>query len=116
MDIEGSEYDVFSNYNGNFRDIEQLIIEFHFTWKGDLSGWRNILKKINDSFYLVHLHGNNCAPTATYNPVPDVIECTYINKSYVTYKIDKEDSPYPLQNLDSVNCNNRDDFILNWWL
>lgn len=116
MDIEGSEYDVFSNYNGNFRNIQQLIIEFHFKFKGDSSGWENVLKKINESFYLVHVHGNNCAPITEYNPVPDVIECTYINKSYITHTIDKEDVAYPLPNLDNVNCNNKDDFILNWWL
>tara|TARA_B100001778_G_scaffold314878_1_gene300514 strand:+ start:863 stop:1516 length:654 start_codon:yes stop_codon:yes gene_type:complete len=116
MDIEGSEYDVFSNYNGNFEHIQQLIIEFHFKFKGDSSGWENVLKKINESFYLVHVHGNNCAPITEYNPVPDVIECTYINKNHLTHTMDKEDVAYPLQNLDKTNCSNKDDFVLSWWL
>ena len=46
MDIEGSEYDVFSNYSGNFEYVQQLIVEFHFKFKGvpvgDSSGWENI--------------------------------------------------------------------------
>ena len=116
MDIEGAEYDVFSNYDGNFRNIQQLVIEFHFKWNGDSSGWENILKRFNENFYLVHIHANNCAPITDHAPVPDVIECTYINKSYLTHQMQKEDVTYPLQDLDNINCSNRDDFVLSWWL
>jgi len=116
MDIEGSEYDVFSNYDGHFKYIQQLIIEFHFHFNGNASGWENVLKKINESFYLVHIHGNNCAPITQYNPVPDAIECTYVNKNNFVSTPPKENIAYPLRNLDRTNCNNRTDFILDWWL
>lgn len=115
MDIEGSEYDVFSNYSGNFEYVQQLIIEFHFHFNSDSSGWENVLKKINESFYLVHVHGNNCAPITQYDPVPDAIECTYVNKNRFSNVPAKEDIAYPIE-LDKTNCNNREDFVLDWWL
>ena len=116
MDIEGSEYDLLKNYVGNFDKINQLIIEFHFHFSGNTSGWENVLTKLNDSFYLVHIHANNCTEIKDFTPVPNAIECTYVNKSLFNQTPDIENTSYPLQNLDFVNCNNKPDLTLDWWL
>jgi len=116
MDIEGSEFDILDSYRGIFDNVLQFIIEFHFHLKGDLDSWSRILEKLNQSFYLVHIHGNNYSSVGKYSPVPDVIECTYINKKIVNTSLDNEYLSYPIPNLDYPNRSDRKDITLDWWI
>lgn len=116
MDIEGSEYDILSNYAGNFSNIVQFIVEFHFIYAGDLAGWETILTKLNKYFYLIHIHANNCVQSKKYSPVPDVIECTYLNKNLLNTTLDNDNVSYPTKGLDYRNCPHKPELILNWWI
>jgi hypothetical protein len=57
MDIEGCEYDwIHSMTKNDMEKISQIVIEFH--WPFDFYRM-NALKKINETHYVVHVHGNN---------------------------------------------------------
>lgn len=44
---------------------------------------------MSSKFILIHAHGNNFG--LIFNNIPDVIEITYINKSYMkTFKLNNE--------------------------
>lgn len=129
MDIEGGEYEVFSNIKEeNLLKFSQISIEIH--WIG--GEYRvlppgkgaygrppegdeviNLFKTLNKNFVLFHIHENNGA-----NPVdefPDVIECSYLRRDLCD-KIEKETKSYPLPGLDYPNWNNNVKIDLNWWL
>jgi hypothetical protein len=116
MDIEGSEYDILYNYSNNFENVVQFIVEFHFMYCGTLEGWRQILNKLNKYFDLIHIHANNCQQSKKYDPVPDVIECTYLNKNLLNQRLHNEHVSYPINGLDFSNCPHKPDLVLNWWV
>jgi len=101
MNIEGSEF----NWLDAMTEIElekfsQIVIEFH--WPFDMYRM-NMLKKLNTTHYIIHIHGNNYCDrdipshlpsgrtfdgTVTINnsnlqpiKLPEVFEVTYINKN-----------------------------------
>ena len=81
MDIEGSEYEWLETLTEEqLNNFSQIVIEFHFIFNS------NIFNKLNKLFYLVHFHGNNyCGYKFVEGvPVPNVFECTYVNKKYMT--------------------------------
>ena len=39
------------------------------------------LKKLNQTHYIMHVHGNNFSEIQ--NNIPDVLELTYVNKNYL---------------------------------
>ena len=100
MDIEGSEF----NWIDSMTELElekfsQIVLEVH--WPFDIYRM-NMLKKLNKSHYIIHIHGNNYCDrdipkhlqsgrtydgTVTINNIkldqiilPEVFEVTYINK------------------------------------
>ena len=81
MDIEGAEFDWIESLSlEQLQNISQIVIEFHHDFNS------NVFNKLNSIFYLVHFHGNNfCGYKFIDNvAVPNVFECTYINKKYIT--------------------------------
>jgi hypothetical protein len=79
MDVEGCEWDVLKN--ADLSRVTQLIIEFHEMQEAPLE----IISKINENFYLVHIHGNNCHNQPLWqvdrvHNMPRFIECTYVRK------------------------------------
>lgn len=92
MDIESFEFrwiEILTDDEIN--KLSQIVIEFHFPFcpfsnfgQEDISVERkiNCLKRLANSHYLVHFHGNNCCGTISCNniTVPNVFECTYIRK------------------------------------
>tara|TARA_R100000655_G_scaffold90935_1_gene131587 strand:+ start:288 stop:923 length:636 start_codon:yes stop_codon:yes gene_type:complete len=80
MDIEGSEWDFFKNVN--LENVSQMVIEFHSGFKYpniDI----NILKKIEETHYLIHIHPNNYRKKQYKiddKLIHSVWEATYINK------------------------------------
>ena len=85
MDIEEAEYEYFLN-----TDIELLskittgiIIEFHWLEK---EKFRNLfiecINKLNNFFYICHIHGNNYSNTFKWNnqSIPNVLEITLVPK------------------------------------
>ena len=98
MDIEGSEFNwIDSMSKEELQQFNQIIIEFH--WPFDIYRM-NMLKKLNDTHYIIHIHGNNycdrdvnkhISTGRTYDGtiklkeirLPEVFEVTYINKNLI---------------------------------
>lgn len=83
MDIEGGEWDVLRT--ADLSRVTQLIVELHDLDKAPL----DVIERINQQFYLVHIHGNNYPkqPWVQINRVkrmPVVLECTWVRKDLVT--------------------------------
>ena len=100
MDIEGSEFNWLDSMSiGDLNKFNQIIMEVH--WPFDTYR-ANMLNKLNNTHYLVHIHGNNYCDrdipkhlpsgrtydgTVTINnnlgiiTLPEVFEVTYIKKS-----------------------------------
>jgi hypothetical protein len=92
MDIEGCEWDFFKNVN--LQNVSQMVVEFHSGIKYPNFDME-ILKKIEESHYLIHIHANNYRKKQ-YNIndkiIHSVFEATYINKDLCNsiYKIKYE--------------------------
>ena len=103
MDIEGSEFNwIESMKETELDNISQIAIEIH--WPFDIYRM-NMLKKLNNTHYIIHIHGNNYCDrdipkgmksgrtydgTVTINnpglptiKLPEVLELTYINKKLI---------------------------------
>jgi hypothetical protein len=119
MDIEGSEFDWLNSMSSDeLSSFAQIVIEIH--WPFDVYR-ASMLEKLNDTHYLVHLHGNNYCdrdipnglPSGrTYDGtvtikcqglqeirLPEVFEATYIRKGTPYFK---KEIPFPTP-LDSPN-------------
>ena len=100
MDIEGSEFNwLDSMTETELNNFSQIVLEVH--WPFDIYRM-NMLKKLNKTHYIIHIHGNNYCDgdipkhlpsgrtydgTITINnhkmpqiKLPEVFEVTYINK------------------------------------
>ncbi len=111
MDVEGAEWDVLRT--ADLSRVSQLIVEFH-ELQEDHS---DVIKKINEMFYLVHIHGNNCHNQPwTYidrvHVMPRYLECTYVRKDLVTVKPSAEKFPGP---LDRKCRKDAPELDLNFW-
>jgi hypothetical protein len=115
MDIEGGEVPWFTSLTREeIGKFHQIFIEFHYPFTPIEE---EIFKKISFSFLLVHLHGNNCCGVRKISNVdiPNLFECTYLNKKFFTSKhppLNTAKLPSP---LDMANIQGRDDIDLNYW-
>ena len=91
MDIEGGEWDWLECLEQNeLNRITQMTIELHFFFNLKKKTNHNeefaerfkIIEKLNEQFFLMHVHGNNNSNLFKYGGevYPSVIECTYVNK------------------------------------
>ena len=81
MDIEGSEHQWIKTVDKKaMENILQIVIEMHYNNDGhnDFES----MKKIAQTHYLIHVHGNNCCGMTTIDGItmPAVVECTYLRK------------------------------------
>ena len=114
MDIEGSEFNWLDSMTETELDnFSQIVLEVH--WSFDIYRM-NMLKKLNKTHYIIHIHGNNYGGTVTINndkipqiKLPEVFEVTYINKKLCDYSLIKiEEIQFPTV-LDYPNNPNADD-------
>ena len=117
MDIEGSEYEWIDTLTAkHLSHILQLVIEFHSPYKNE-QHWK-MIDKLNTTHYLVHIHGNNFAPTVSFTPnplnatLPDVFECTFVRKTAFAACPAYNVTPFPVPELDTPNCRVRPDIPL----
>jgi hypothetical protein len=95
MDVEGCEWDVIRT--ADLSRVTQLIIELHEMQDAPL----DVIEKLNESFYLAHIHGNNChnqpwSRIDRIRMIPRYLECTYIRKDLVpNATLDIGDFPIP---------------------
>jgi hypothetical protein len=116
MDIEGGEYPWLLSLDiDSLRNITQIAIEIHGimddTYGCVLSDKIKCFKKLAETHYIVHAHGNNWAPTV--NGIPNVIELTYVNKSYFNEMPKWNADSLPILNLDYPNKSDVPDIQLN---
>lgn len=82
MDVEGAEWEVLRT--ADLSRVTQLILELH-----NLESFpEEVIEKVNKSFVLVHVHGNNCHNQPWYwkdrwHRVPRYLECTWVRKDLV---------------------------------
>ena len=92
MDIEGSEFNwIDSMTETELDNFSQIVVEFH--WPFDIYRM-NMLKKLNKTHYIIHIHGDNYSDTVTINNhkiskinLPEIFEVTYINKKLCDYSL-----------------------------
>ncbi len=116
IDIEGGEYPwLLSLTQDKLQKFKQICVEFHGlndnTWGTSLSDKIKCLKKLNQTHYIMHAHGNNYG--GMQNNIPNVLELTYINKNCLSYTPIKNTIPFPVEGLDYPNNVQAKDYKLN---
>ncbi len=118
MDIEGSEYPwILSLSREQLTKFKQITIEFHGinddSWGTNFNDKVTCFKKLSETHYPIHIHGNNYSGTTMVNglPIPDVVEITYINKIFVNKQLLPNKMPLPCK-IDRPNCSSKPDFNL----
>jgi len=127
MDIETYEFLwINSLSNEHLKNIKQIVIEFHFPFtnhdlshldnKTSVSDKMNCFKKLSETHFLVHFHGNNCCGTTLFENtiVPNVFECTFIRKDLIKNFIGYNDETIPSK-LDMPNVSNNNEIYLNYY-
>jgi len=117
IDVEGGEYPWISSLNYNqLSKFKQIVMECHGinndSWGFPYSLKTECLKKLTNTHYLVHAHGNNARNTTCY--IPNIIELTYVRKDILGDKVPLNRVPLPIQGLDFPNNINRPDHLLNF--
>ncbi len=120
MDVEGAEWDFLSTVSSEtLSKFDQILFEFHSICRAaslEMMGQRiQMLKKINETHTLVHLHGNNTGICLKmdHRYIPDVIEATYV-KSDICRFTEDEDICLPLS-LDAPNSSLHSEVPLGYW-
>jgi len=104
MDVEGAEWRVLRN--ADLSRVTQLVLELHNL---DICP-EDVIEKLNKSFYLVHVHGNNCHNQPWYwldrwHRIPRYLECTWVRKDLVEClgpSTEKYPTPLDVKNREDV--------------
>jgi hypothetical protein len=117
MDIEGSEYNWLLNTNENdLLSFKQIVMEFHGindnSWGALYQQKFECFKKLANTHYLIHIHGNNHSDRK--NGIPDVIEATFIRKDCFTSQPELNKINLPIPNLDFPCYTQRHDYNLSF--
>ena len=88
IDIEGGEFDSLLNASEEtLNKFMCIVIEFHWLGKDDDKQNKiNCFRKLNNLFYIIHVHANNHSPIFVkddFYHIPDVVEITYIRKDLI---------------------------------
>lgn len=114
MDIEGSEINWLNCLSlEQLNKFAQIVIEFHFPFgKSEIS----VFEKLSQTHVLVHFHGNNTCDQHDYKNlfIPNVFECTYINKKYYSSPLILNTEPIPSQ-LDQPNISTKPEILINYY-
>jgi len=118
MDIEGGEYPwLLSLDETQLSKCKQIVIEFHGirdnSWGCDYDNKIQCLEKLANTHYIIHAHGNNYG--AVIDKIPNVLELTYVNKSYFKSVPELNTQPLPIPGLDYHNNTCANDINLNFY-
>jgi hypothetical protein len=88
IDIEGDEWRVFEEAtNDELTKFSQIVCEFHHFSRVANDEWYKrayqVLRKLSQSFAVIHVHGNNVASWANVGsvPFPELLEVTYASRA-----------------------------------
>ena len=113
MDIEYAEWKVLSNISEDIlKQFKYILIEFHF--KSDpIFYYYQILKKLLNTHEIFYIHCNACGGTKNYgkNIICEALEVSYIIKD--NYQFTKDDTIYPIPELETKNCGKLSNLNLN---
>lgn len=114
IDIESYEWEVFQYLPFNiFRQFKYIVVEFHFN-DSEIE-YYNILKRIQITHRIFHVHCNNCGEIINLNGIKicQALEISFIQKN--GYKFIKDNNIYPIEGLDYKNCQDNEDlnYIIN---
>ena len=117
MDVEGAEWDFLETVDTKtLKQFDQIIFEMHNLVRPSCADRAlKLLKKLNKTHQLIHLHGNNSGYLLTVGDTifPDVLEASYVNKdNFYTFEDELVVLPSP---LDVPNDMGRPDVILGLW-
>ena len=115
IDIESYEWEVFQYLPINIlKQFKYIVGEFHFNETGEFQ-YYNILKKLQITHQIFHIHCNNCGEMINLNKskICGLFEISFVKKE--GYKFTKDYNYYPIESLDYKNCENRADlsYIIN---
>lgn len=113
VDIEGSEFEIFPLPVEWQHRTAAVLIEFYALDK-HWEQFTTIMRQLQESFYIVHLHGNNYDGCIPGTDVPIVLEVSLINKQLVPGTPPMSQRAYPLPTLDRPNNWKRADLPLNF--
>lgn len=116
LDIENGEWGLFnSEFIRYFCNVKQMVVELHNIFEEN-KNVINVLKKINETHYLTHVHENNHCRTqikiGDYE-YPDTLEFTYIRKDCDICGYNVND--LPIKNLDFPNSNHYQENGINFY-
>ena len=117
IDIEGGEYPWLQQIEeSQLSKFKQIVIEFHGItgdgWGASYDIKKQCLSKLAKTHFLVHVHANNYGPLV-YN-FPDVVELTYVRKSYFNETPPVNTQHLPIPGLDYPNQGTQD-YSLNYF-
>jgi len=121
MDVEGAEWEWLAETTADeLKMFDQILIEFHNLGQIEKhQSYAQGISKINELFFLFHVHANNYAPMRIYEDIilPDVIECSFVRKDLLTCELNKE-TRFPVADIDYASdegeCSPAD-WRLNFW-
>ena len=116
MDIEGDEWAVLdAASDGDFDQVTQMVCEFHDFDRVTDTGWfdraERVLRRLEQRFCVVHVHGNNYGTYLTRGNIafPEILEVTFANRR--SYEFGPCTEAFPTE-LDAPNRADRPDIIL----
>jgi len=118
MDIEGGEYRWLMHIQENdLRKFKQIVIEFHGvstnSWGATFEDKLKCLQKLAKTHYIIHVHANNYGHVT--HDIPQVVEATYVAKSYFTEIPSFNTRPFPMEGLDFKNNIHKPEIVLNMY-
>jgi hypothetical protein len=112
MDVEGAEWESLKHTpDAVLGRIDQLVIELHGI---DEPLYLDVVRKLKQTFHVVHVHANNYTCSETAAPFPaTVYEVLFVNKRIgrVAARAPTPKLPHP---LDSPNVPNRPNCVPRW--
>ena len=117
MDIEGSEYNWLLNTDQNdLLSLKQIVMEFHGinddSWGASYKQKVECFKKLSNTHYLIHVHGNN--HSGLKDNIPDVIEVAFIRKDCFEQPPELNKTSLPILKLDFPCNKEKDDYNLSF--
>ena len=114
MDVEGGEWDALIHTPSSVIGLfDQIVIEVHGLGTDLSESWLDkkikVIRKVNELFYLYHVHANNYTGVYHINwyKVPDTLELTFINKKLFK-NAEYSKVVFPTE-FDRPNIKNRED-------
>lgn len=113
IDVEYSEWEALYDISEDIlKQFKYILLEFHF-WKNETIYYYSVLKKLLNNHQIFYIHCNGCGKVITFGKtkICDALEVSYVLKKNNLFG--KDDSLYPIQDFEIMNCGKLVKFDLN---